>query len=138
METLIDSQKNTPSIKCFELGYAKWYFPHLLIFLVISGQYLIITCFSVDSFSAKMEPFYNWIYINFQKAFIVKIVLLLKSITLVNKNFAKAIEVSYFPNFGSLIPNPAIIIKSLWPIVQCCQFRGFSVENYIFEIISKF
>ena len=58
-------------------------------------------------------------------------------ITLINKKISKANKVPYFPNFGLLIPNPAIIFKSMGPIFHCCQILGFSVENNIFEIISK-
>ena len=50
----------------------------------------------------------------------------------------QSLKVSYFPNFGALIPNLTIIFKFMEPILQCCQFRVFLVENYIFENISKF
>ena len=38
-----------------------------------------------------------------------------------------------FPTFGSLIQNPTIIFWSMRRFLQCCQFGGVWVENYIFE-----
>ena len=60
-----------------------------------------------------------------------------ESIPVVNKK-CQGLKNSYFPNFGALIPNLTIIFKFMAPILQCCQFCGFLVENYIFENISKF
>ena len=58
--------------------------------------------------------------------------------TLVNKKKCQSLKISYFPNFGALIPNLTIIFKFMEPISQCCQFCGFLVENYIFANILKF
>ena len=54
------------------------------------------------------------------------------------KKKGQGLKISYFPNFGALILNLTIIFKFMEPILQCCQFRVFLVENYIFENISKF
>ena len=37
----------------------------------------------------------------------------------------QSLKISYFPNFGSLIPNPTINFKFMEPILQCFQFCGF-------------
>ena len=52
------------------------------------------------------------------------------------KNF-KAQKVSYLPKFGALIPNLTITFKFMELILQCCQFCGLLVENYILENISQ-
>ena len=54
------------------------------------------------------------------------------------QKICQEIDVLYFPHFGSLTPIPTIAFKSMGPIFQCSQFRGFSVENYIFEFSKNF
>ena len=60
------------------------------------------------------------------------------SICFIIINKCQSLKISYFPNYGALIPNPTIIFKFMEPILQCCQFGGLFVENYIFANISKF
>merc|ERR1712101_25785 len=46
----------------------------------------------------------------------------------------QGLKISYFPNFGALIPNLTIIFKFMEPILQCCQFSGFFDQKSRFRI----